>query len=79
MLSVFTPPNLGVDLPTHGIPQRFNYYADVFYGTNYETEFNSYYEGNDNKELAAETSTTSRASFAFRSPLRRTSTSFCAN
>lgn len=54
MPSVFSPPNLGVDLPTHGVPQRFNYYADVFYGTNYETDFDSYYEANDEKELAAE-------------------------
>jgi hypothetical protein len=54
MPSVFAPPNAGVDLPTHGVPQRVNYYADVFYGTDYETDFDSYYEANDDKQLASE-------------------------
>ncbi len=54
MPSVFAPPNAGVDLPTRGVPQRFNYYADVFYGTDYETDFDSYYEANEDKDLANE-------------------------
>ncbi len=54
MPSVFSPPNGGIDLSTKGVPQRFNYYADVFYGTDYETEVDSYYEANDEKEIAAE-------------------------
>ena len=54
MPNVFAPPNAGVDLSTHGVTQRFNYYADVFYGTNYETDFDSYYEANDDRELATE-------------------------
>lgn len=44
-----TPPpfdgnNPGIDLNTQGVPSLFNYYADVFYGTDYETEFDSYFE-----------------------------------
>jgi hypothetical protein len=54
MPTVFAPPNAGLDLATKGIPQRFNYYADVFYGTDYETEFDSYYESNEAGELEAE-------------------------
>jgi hypothetical protein len=54
MPTVFAPPNGGIDLSTRGVPQRFNYYADVFYGTDYETELDSYYEANDEKELEAE-------------------------
>jgi hypothetical protein len=55
MPSVFAPPNEGVDLATRGISQRFNYYADVFYGTDYETEFDGYYEADDDKELRPRT------------------------
>ncbi|MBS1819096.1 MAG: hypothetical protein JSU08_14275 [Acidobacteria bacterium] len=40
----FAAPNPGVNLEVRGVPYRFNYYADVFYGTDYETEFASYYE-----------------------------------
>jgi hypothetical protein len=54
MPTVFAPPDKGINLSAKGVPQRFNYYADVFYGTDYETEFDSYYEANDGKELAAE-------------------------
>lgn len=54
MPTVFGPPNAGIDLVTRGVPQRFNYYADVFYGTEYETEFDSYYEANESAEIDAE-------------------------
>ncbi|MCF5716037.1 esterase/lipase family protein, partial [Pseudomonas tremae] len=44
-----TPPpfdgnNPGIDLDVQGVVSAFNYYADVFYGDSYETEFDSYYE-----------------------------------
>ncbi|EJM69332.1 PGAP1-like protein [Pseudomonas sp. GM49] len=44
-----TPPpfdgkNPGIDLEVQGVERYFNYYADVFYGDSYETEFDSYYE-----------------------------------
>jgi hypothetical protein len=54
MPSVFAAPNAGLDLQTKGIPFRFSYYADVFYGTDYETEFDSYYESNETQEIADE-------------------------
>ena len=54
MPSVFPAPNQGLNLATHGVPHRFNYYADVFYGVDYETEFDSYYEANEEKEIAME-------------------------
>ena len=54
MPAVFAPPNAGLDLPTKGVPQRFNYYADVFYGADYETNFDAYYEANESQEIAAE-------------------------
>lgn len=40
----FPSPNPGIDLDVEGVPALFNYYADVFYGEDYETEFESYYE-----------------------------------
>lgn len=40
----FSNPNPGIDLDVEGVPVHFNYYADVFYGDEYETEFDSYYE-----------------------------------
>lgn len=54
MPSVFKPPNSGIDLGTKGVPQHFNYYADVFYGTTYETALDAYYEANEELEIAAE-------------------------
>jgi hypothetical protein len=53
MPSVFAPPNVGLDLSAKGVPHRFNYYADVFYGTDYETEFSSYYEADTEKDVIA--------------------------
>lgn len=40
-----------------GVPYHFNYYADVFYGTDYDTDIDSYYEsasGTQENEIAAE-------------------------
>jgi hypothetical protein len=39
---VFRPPNQGIDISV--FEPFFNYYADVYYGEDYETEFGSYYE-----------------------------------
>ena len=38
MPNVFAPPNTGINLSAKGVPQLFNYYADVFYGVDYETD-----------------------------------------
>jgi hypothetical protein len=54
MPSVFAPPNEGLDLATDGVPHVLNYYADVFYGTDYETDLSAYEEGNLDMELQAE-------------------------
>jgi pimeloyl-ACP methyl ester carboxylesterase len=52
---VFAPPNEGLALSGKGVPTSFNYYADVFYGTDYETDFASYYERDtDADAIAAE-------------------------
>ena len=39
--------NPGIDLDTQGVPGLFNYYADVFYGTDYETDLDAFYESRD--------------------------------
>jgi hypothetical protein len=49
----FPPPNKGVHLGNAGVPQLFNYYADVFYGTDYDTDVSSYFES-DLFELESE-------------------------
>jgi hypothetical protein len=49
----FPPPNKGVHLGNAGVPQLFNYYADVFYGTDYDTDISSYFES-DLFELESE-------------------------
>ncbi|TFY93756.1 hypothetical protein DYL61_12485 [Pseudomonas nabeulensis] len=54
MPSVFAPPNEGIDLATEGVPHVLNYYADVFYGVEYETDISSYMEGCVDLELQAE-------------------------
>lgn len=52
---IFAPPNRGINLISKGVPHFFNYYADVFYGTDYETELDSYYESAEELEaLTAE-------------------------
>ena len=52
----FPNPNPGINLSDEGVPCLFNYYADVFYGTDFETEFGSYYAH------AAGSATTARVS-----------------
>ena len=54
MPGVFAPPNKGLQLADEGIVSRLNYYADVFYGAGYETDTRSYYEGNEDFEIASE-------------------------
>jgi hypothetical protein len=54
MPSVFSAPNAGLRLGTAGVPQIFSYYADIFYGVDYETQFDSYYEANEETEIALE-------------------------
>jgi hypothetical protein len=54
MPTVFVAPNPGIDLSTQGVPTRFNYYADVFYGIDYTTDFASYYEMDQTAEIATE-------------------------
>lgn len=58
MPSVFAPPNVGIDLPAEGFPVGLCYYADVFYGEDYESDLKAYYEaamdGDQNLEIAAE-------------------------
>lgn len=54
MPTVFSAPNHGISLGTHGILSDFCYYADVFYGDDYETDYDSYYETNAANELAQE-------------------------
>jgi len=52
---VFPAPNRGINLGNSGVPHSLNYYADVFYGTDYETKLDSYYEAGDELEqLGAE-------------------------
>lgn len=43
---IFPAPNPGIDFDVEGVPCGFAYYADVFYGTDYETEIAGYYESN---------------------------------
>jgi hypothetical protein len=50
----FAPPNKGLDLSTNGVPHELNYWADVFYGEDTESDFSSYYEANQDLELASE-------------------------
>jgi hypothetical protein len=50
----FVGPNDGLNLNAKGVPQAFTYYADVFYGTDYDTDIASYYEANEEKELENE-------------------------
>lgn len=50
---IFAPPNRGLNLVNKGIPSFFNYYADVFYGTNYEVGFDSYREHTEELEVFA--------------------------
>jgi hypothetical protein len=53
MPTVFAPPNAGVQLDLEGTDAFFNYYADVFYGEDYETDFRAYRE-REGLEIATE-------------------------
>jgi len=53
MPTVFLPPNAGIRPDLENADVFFNYYADVFYGTEYETDFASYYE-REGLEIAME-------------------------
>ncbi|WP_426106615.1 hypothetical protein [Massilia sp. TSP1-1-2] len=44
MPSAFPAPNRGVKLGSNGVSTSFCYYADVFYGDDYEQDFHAYYE-----------------------------------
>lgn len=44
---VFPLPNPGLKLSALGYPAILNYWADVFYGSDYETDFTSYYENSN--------------------------------
>lgn len=52
--SPFDGNNPGINLNTKGVPALFNYYADVFYGDEYETTFDSYYESESNAVIKEE-------------------------
>lgn len=41
---VFAPPNHGINLAGDGVPSFMNYYADVFYGADFDTDLASYFE-----------------------------------
>ena len=49
---VFPNSRAGIDLLSDGVPHFFNYYADVFYADDYETDFRSYYESDQQLEKA---------------------------
>lgn len=54
MPTAFKPPNPGINLNDEGVPQQFSYYADVFYGKDYDIDLQSYYDKVTDKEIAAE-------------------------
>lgn len=54
MPTVFPPPNAGLSLGDAGIHDRFVYYADLFYGIDYQTDLSAYYERSGPGELVAE-------------------------
>jgi Lecithin:cholesterol acyltransferase len=54
MPSAFPPPNVGVQLATQGVPSLFNYYADVFYGTDYDTDIKAMMESRSDLEGIAD-------------------------
>jgi hypothetical protein len=53
---VFAPPNKGLNLGAKGVVSELNYYADVFYGEDFDTDISSYYEaeGDAEAEMAAD-------------------------
>jgi hypothetical protein len=53
MPDVFAAPNNGIALGAAGVPHRMSYYADVFYGEDFETDLDSYYESGSEQDLLA--------------------------
>ena len=51
--NVFAAPNAGIQLDLEDTEAFFNYYADVYYGSDYETNYASYYEA-DGERTAEE-------------------------
>jgi hypothetical protein len=51
---VFKAPNAGIDLVNADATHALNYYADVFYGEDYETDLSSYYESAASEETPTE-------------------------
>jgi hypothetical protein len=51
---VFPPPNSGILLSAEGVPCFLTYYADVFYGTEYDIDVDSYFEAAAMSEIATE-------------------------
>lgn len=49
--TVFGLPNPGIHLATEGHNEFHNYWADVFYGEEYETDLASYYESDSGDEI----------------------------
>jgi pimeloyl-ACP methyl ester carboxylesterase len=49
---VFPDSKTGINLLDDGVPHFFNYYADVFYADDHETDFQSYYESDQELEKA---------------------------
>src|SRR5687768_9357143 len=54
MPDVFAAPNEGIALGAAGVPHRLSYYADVFYGEDFETDLDGYFESSEAGLLAAE-------------------------
>ncbi|WP_020183302.1 hypothetical protein [Methylotenera sp. 1P/1] len=48
---VFGNKNSGIDLSDQGVNSLFTYWADVFYGDDYDTDFASYFESVNSTEL----------------------------
>ncbi|TWO66021.1 hypothetical protein FN976_26960 [Caenimonas sedimenti] len=51
----FAPPNPGINLDTEGAPALFTYWADVFYGEDYETDNKAMFERNAESAVVSET------------------------
>ena len=48
---VFGNQNYGIDLSDQGVNSLFTYWADVFFGDDFETDFSSYYESSKSEEF----------------------------
>ena len=79
MPSVFAAPNEGIDLPNDGVPHLFNYYADVFYGIDYETDVSSYYESEQSLEQQLHTEGLDQLDIVPAAPVTPHEQAFIAN